>query len=84
MEKRHFGNTVAPFCLFLGQSLAATNFTDALLFVLLAFACPALPLLQSPPHLWLAAPQCMSHLLQVQERETQKTKPYGLFIAHKS
>ena len=71
MEKRHFGNTTAPFRLFLGQPLLATNFTDASLLVSLARACLALPLLQSQPHLWLAAPQCTSHLLQMQERDTE-------------
>lgn len=77
MEKRHFRNAIAPFCLLLGQPLLATNFKDSSFLVPLACACLALPLLQSQPHLWLAAPQSL--LLQ-----TQNTKPFGLLSPHKS
>lgn len=39
-KKRHFGNTRAPFRLFLGQLLLATNFTDVLChWLLLALPC---------------------------------------------
>lgn len=70
-KKSHFRNGIAPFCLLLGQLLLAINITDAVLLVLLACACLALPLLQPQPHLCLAAPQSL--LLQ-----TQNTKPFGL------
>lgn len=72
MEKKsNFRNAIAPFCLLLGQLLLAINIRDALLLVPLGCACLALPLLQSQPHLWLAAPQSL--LLQ-----TENTKPFGL------
>lgn len=79
MEKRHFGNTIAPFRLFLGQPLLATNFTDPSLLVSPACTCLAMPRLQSQPHLWLAAPQCTAHLLQMQERDTEDQ---ALWSAH--
>lgn len=50
-KKSNFKNAIAPFCLLLGQLLLAIDITDALLLVPLACACPALPLLQSQPHL---------------------------------
>lgn len=76
-KRRHFRNAIAPFCLLLGQLLLAIDITDALLLVRLACACLALPLLQSQPHLWLAAP--LSLLLQ-----TQNTKSFALLSPHKS